>query len=180
MAVQFQRTAACDGWRNRTGDPSMTILNPLQQTLKDITLYSSRFYDIDNHYINVVMPSAATNSFKIDGATKTFTAVPNNANYSYSRFSVSAGNHRLTASAGFIATAYGEGRYESYGYAAGANVKDLTAVASVSNSTQNLFSQGRPLFLTRFVWKSLWYLIQTLLIFFVFSMVIVLLVLFRR
>lgn len=147
MAVQFQRTASCDGWRNRTGDPSMTILNPLEQTLKDITLYSSRFYDIDNHYINVVIPSAATSTFKIDGSSKSFTTVPNNANYSYARLSVSAGNHRLTASAGFIATAYGEGRYESYGYAAGANVKDLTATASVSNSTQNLISStciGRP------------------------------------
>ena len=147
MAVQFQRTASCDGWRNRTGDPSMTILNPLEQTLKDITLYSSRFYDIDNHYINVVIPSAASSTFRVDGASKTFTAVPNNSNYSYSRFSVSAGNHRLTAATGFIATAYGEGRYESYGYAAGANVKDLTASASVSNSTQNLFTTtcvGRP------------------------------------
>ena len=49
--------------------------------------------------------------------------------------------------AGFIATAYGEGRYESYGYAAGANVKDLTATASVANSTLNTISSscvGRP------------------------------------
>ena len=147
MAVQFQRTASCDGWRNRTGDPSMTILNPLEQTLKDITLYSSSFYDIDNHYINVVIPTSAKSTFTVDGVGKTFTAVPNNANYSYTRFSVTAGNHRLKAAAGFIATAYGEGRYESYGYAAGANVKDLTATASVANSTLNTISSscvGRP------------------------------------
>ena len=136
MAVQYQRTARCDGGRNSLGDPSMTILNPLEQTLKDITVYSSSFFDIDNHYINIVMPSFASSTFRIDGATASFTSVPNNTYYSYARISVSSGNHRLTANEGFIATAYGEGRYESYGYAAGANVKDLTAVAEVANSTQ--------------------------------------------
>lgn len=148
MAVQFQRTASCDGgFGSNLGDPSMTVLNPLEQTLKDITLYSSQYYDIDNHYINVVIPTSATSTFTVDGASKSFTTVPNNANYSYSRFQVSAGTHRLKAAAGFIATAYGEGRYESYGYAAGANIKDLTAKASVSNSTQNTISAtclGRP------------------------------------
>ncbi|PCJ67323.1 MAG: hypothetical protein COA58_03105 [Bacteroidetes bacterium] len=137
MAAQFQRTSKCDGGGNRVGDPSMTILNPLEQTLKDITLYSSQYFDIDNHYINIVIPTWAKNSFTVDGSTATFTAVPANGAYSYARLSVSAGNHRLKADEGFIATAYGEGRYESYGYAAGANVKDLTAVAKVSNSAQN-------------------------------------------
>jgi len=140
MAVQYQRSSGCDPssgfWPNRTGDPSMTVLNPLEQTLTDITVYSSEFYDIDNHYINVVIPTYASSSFRIDGNTVTFTTVPGNGSYSYTRISVSKGNHRLTASVGFIATAYGEGRYESYGYAAGANVIDLTAQAKVVNSTQ--------------------------------------------
>ena len=134
LVAQFQKTAKCDGGGNNVGDPSMTILNPLEQTLKDITLYSSRFYDIDNHYINVVIPAAGASSFRIDGNAVTFSPVPRNAQYSYARLSVTAGNHRLTANQGFIATAYGEGQYESYGYAAGANVKDLTAVADVANS----------------------------------------------
>lgn len=137
MAVQYQRTARCDGGGNSTGDPSMTVLNPLEQTLKDITLYSSEFADIDNHYINVVIPSFGASSFRIDGNSATFTSVPGNGAFSYTRISVSKGNHRLTANVGFIATAYGEGRYESYGYAAGANVIDLTAQAKVANSTQN-------------------------------------------
>jgi len=137
MAVQYQRTARCDGSSNRIGDPSMTVLNPLEQTLNDITVYSSRYYDIDNHYINVVIPAWAATSFRIDGNAVTFTGVPGNATYSYAKITVTAGNHRLKADAGFIATAYGEGEYESYGYAAGANVRDLTAVASVTNSAKN-------------------------------------------
>lgn len=136
MVAQYQRTARCDG-NNTIGDPSMTILNPLEQTLTDITVYSSSFFDIDNHYINVVIPAWAASSFRIDGNSATFTGVPGNTQYSYARLSVSAGNHRLKADGGFIATAYGEGQYESYGYAAGANVKDLTAVASVTNSAKN-------------------------------------------
>ena len=137
MAVQYQRTAKCDGGGNRTGDPSMTVLNPLEQTLNDITVYSSRYYDIDNHYINVVIPAWAASSFRIDGSAASFTGVPGNAGYSYAKITVNAGNHRLKADGGFIATAYGEGQYESYGYAAGANVRDLTAVASVTNSVKN-------------------------------------------
>ena len=136
MVAQFQQQARCDGSRNRIGDPSMTILNPLEQTLKDITLYSSSFFDIDDHHINIVIPTFYKSSFKLDGASVTFAPVPRKTSYSYARVNVTPGNHRLTADAGFIATAYGKGEFESYGYAAGANVKDLTAVASVGNSTQ--------------------------------------------
>ncbi|MBT8327904.1 MAG: PKD domain-containing protein, partial [Bacteroidia bacterium] len=135
MAAQFQKTSRCDG-QNRVGDPSMTILNPLEQTLKDITLYSSQYYDIDNHYINVVIPTNAASSFRLDGNAQSFTTVPFNANYSYARLTVTNGNHRLTANQGFVATAYGEGEFESYGYAAGANVKDLTATIKMANSSQ--------------------------------------------
>lgn len=134
--AQFQKTAKCDGGGNTIGDPSMTILNPLEQTLKDITLYSSRYYDIDNHYINVVIPTYAASSFRIDGNTASFSTVPGFNSQSFARISVSSGTHRLTATTGFVATAFGEGAYESYGYAAGANVKDLTASIAVANSAQ--------------------------------------------
>ena len=134
--AQFQKTSKCDGSGNIVGDPSMTILNPLEQTLKDITLYSSKFFDIDNHYINVVIPTHATSSFRIDGNSASFSTVPGFASQSFTRLTVSSGTHRLTATTGFVATAYGEGNYESYGYAAGANVKDLTASIAVTNSAQ--------------------------------------------
>ena len=135
--AQFQKTSKCDASGNIVGDPSMTILNPLEQTLKDITLYSSKYFDIDNHYINVVIPTYATSSFRIDGNTASFSTVPGFTSQSFARISVSSGTHRLTATTGFVATAYGEGDYESYGYAAGANVKDLTASIAVTNSAQN-------------------------------------------
>ncbi len=109
LVAQFQKTAGCDGGGNFTGDPSMTILNPLEQTLKKVTLYSSEYFNIDNHYINIVIPAYAASSFTVDGASASFTSVPRNSQYSYARIQVSKGNHRLKADAGFIATAYGEG-----------------------------------------------------------------------
>ncbi|MEZ4844273.1 MAG: PKD domain-containing protein [Bacteroidia bacterium] len=133
MVAQYQTSQKCGG----KGDPSMTILSPLEQTLKNITVYSSEYEDIIDHYINVIMPTAYTSTFKIDGSSATFTPVPKKNSYSYAQIKVTKGNHQLKADVGFLAIAYGFGDYESYGYSAGANVKDLTAQIKLKNSAQN-------------------------------------------
>jgi gliding motility-associated-like protein len=135
--AQYQQTQNCT---NGKGDPSMTILSPLAQTLKDIVVYSSQYEDIDDHYINVIIPTFAASTFTIDGNSASFSTVPRNPNYSYAQITTTKGNHRLKASEGFIAVAYGFGDYESYGYSAGANVKDLRATIELSNS--RLKSEG--------------------------------------
>jgi gliding motility-associated-like protein len=136
--AQYQITQACT---NGNGDPSMTILSPLAQTLKDIVVYNSQYEDIDDQFINVIIPSYAKGSFRIDGNSVNFTTVQRNPNYSYAQISTTDGNHRLTADEGFIAVAYGFGGYESYGYSAGANVKDLSATIELANSV--LGSEGK-------------------------------------
>lgn len=135
MVAQYQQSQRCNG--NNTGDPSMTILNPVEQTLKKISVYSSEYEDIDDHYINVIIPNSGIPSFRIDGKTASFTKCKRIQSYSYARIDVSSGNHELSSNVGFNAVAYGFGSYESYGYSAGANVKDLRAVAELTNSTQN-------------------------------------------
>jgi gliding motility-associated-like protein len=130
--AQFQESQKCGG----TGDPSMTILNPIEQTLKQITVYSSEYEDIDDHYINVIIPTKYASSFRIDSKTVSWTKVPKLNSHSYARIDVNQGNHRMSADGGFNAIAYGFGRYESYGYAAGANVKDLTAQLELVNSAE--------------------------------------------
>lgn len=132
MVAQYSKTQSCSGGQS---DPSMTIINPVEQTLKNITLYSSRYEAIKTHYINVVIPAKAASSFRIDGKSVTFSAVKPNTQYSYAQISVNEGNHVLSADEGFVATAYGFGQYESYGYAAGANVRDLTAKIELANSS---------------------------------------------
>ncbi|MBD1397759.1 gliding motility-associated C-terminal domain-containing protein [Pontibacter sp. JH31] len=129
--AQYARTQNCD---NVTGDPEMILVNPIEQTLEDITLYSSPFFQITGHYINIVMKTADTPGFRLDGMPVTFIPVSANPVYSYAQVTVSAGNHRLTASAGFNAIAYGFGNVESYGYSAGANIKSLEQYISADQS----------------------------------------------
>ncbi|WP_040626783.1 PKD domain-containing protein [Mucilaginibacter paludis] len=63
-----------------------------------------------------------------------FTAVPNITGYSYGQFSVAKGaTHVLSANQGFNAIAYEFGEHESYGYAAGTNVKNLNEYVQFLN-----------------------------------------------
>lgn len=132
MLAQYPRSQGCD---KVTGDPEMIILTPVEQTLKDITLYSSPYYKITGHYINIFMKTAGTGSFTIDGQPAQFTPVAGNPEYSYSRITVAMGNHRLKADSGFNALAYGFGNVESYGYSAGANIKNLNHYITFSSET---------------------------------------------
>lgn len=127
--AQFQVTQLCGG----LGDPSMTILSPVQQTLKKITLYSSEYEDIDDNYINVIMPTADTSTFKIDGKKVPFKTVAPLPAYSYAQIDVNSGNQTLEADEGFLAIAYGFGTVESYGYSAGANVTNLNQFISLDD-----------------------------------------------
>jgi gliding motility-associated-like protein len=64
----------------------------------------------------------------LDGSsiTASFSPVSFNTAYSYAQITTTAGSHVLQADSGFLAYVYGLGMAESYGYAAGANLKDLT------------------------------------------------------
>lgn len=132
----------CATQAETNGDPEMIFLNPLEQTLKTITMFSSGKYLIRTHFINVVMPTGDVASFKLDGidASGQFAAVPGVAGYSYAQLSVTEGIHNLSANGGFNAIAYGFGQAESYGYAAGANLvsKGIEAV----NGSQKTTSTG--------------------------------------
>jgi gliding motility-associated-like protein len=109
------------------GDPEMIYINPLEQNIDQVTLYSPFEYKITQSYINVVIPTSAAASFVLDGTAPPggFTAVPTNPAYSYGQFNVSSSTHNISANSGFNAIAYGFGQDESYGYAAGTNVKNL-------------------------------------------------------
>ena len=116
------------------GDPSMIMLTPIEQTLEDIVLYSASRQRITKNFINVVIPTTGVSSFRLDGTAVSFTQVPSYTAYSYAQLSVSSGNHRLTSDVGFNAIAYGFGSYESYGYAAGANIKNRAVYIDLANT----------------------------------------------
>lgn len=143
--VQYQISQGCDpanaGFNNNTaphpGDPEMTVLNPVEQTLSKITLYSALqnqtnpATNIREHYINVIIKDEFKASFTINGLAPlgTFISITGSG-YSYLQEDVTARSaanptHTLMADGGFSAIAYGYGGVESYGYLAGADAKNL-------------------------------------------------------
>lgn len=117
------------------GDPEMIYLNPIEQIINNVTLYSPTAYRILQSYINVIIAAAAAPSFTIDGAKPAagFKAVPGNSAYAYGQFPVSSGTHNIKASDGFNAIAYGFGNAESYGYSAGTNLKNLNEFVQIKS-----------------------------------------------
>lgn len=122
------------------GDPEMIYLNPVEQTINRVTLNSmqpSSGTNINTHFINVVMTNhpSAIQSFKIDGVSysSSFSPVLQDNGYAYARIEVNKGAHTITCDSGFNAIAYGFGEYESYGYSAGSNLKDLYQYATIEN-----------------------------------------------
>lgn len=142
--AQFSLTQNCDGG---FGDPDMIFLNPVEQSISDITVFLSAKQAITDQNINVFIKDEGTSlsSFKINGANVTasaFTKVAN-SNYAYlqQQFVVSSGNSssiRLTSDSGFNAICYGFGSAESYGYSAGTNIIDLNPPVTIQNQFPNI------------------------------------------
>ncbi|MDB5252489.1 MAG: hypothetical protein JWP27_1658 [Flaviaesturariibacter sp.] len=139
---QYLITSNCDGVNS---DPEMVALNPIEQTLNDITVMSARAdltppsTNITKHYLNIIFKTATFSSLQVDGAAPTATpvAIPS-TQYSYIQQDVTTSTavnpaHRITSDSGFICIAYGYGSVESYGYNAGSNIKDLYQFISIEN-----------------------------------------------
>lgn len=142
----------CESNDEPAGDPEMIYLTPIEQGIDHVTLYSTGYYNIIQSYINVVIPSTGVSSFTLDGQSYTsFTPVGANTAYSYAQIPVSSGpgsqsgtggtigsgTHHIQAAVPFNAIAYGFGMAESYGYAAGTNLKNLNEFIALQESQSN-------------------------------------------
>ncbi len=129
MVAQYITTAGTCGnnFIGGSGDPEMIYLSPVEQTIDEVIVNSTPHYNITEHWINVIIKTAAVPSFRVTGALggNVFFPHPQDPGFSYAQIGVSAGPHTLTADSGFNAIAYGYGNAESYGYNAGTNLKDL-------------------------------------------------------
>ncbi|MGB8194747.1 MAG: PKD domain-containing protein [Chitinophagaceae bacterium] len=143
QVAQYFTTQGCSG-NPLPGDPEMIYLNPIEQTISNVTLFSSPFFQIDYHALNIVIKNSGTSltSMKLDGASigGLFSPVTQDPTYSYAKVQVAPGTHTLTSDSGFNAIAYGFGNAESYGYSAGTNLKDLYQFINIQNdySTVNI------------------------------------------
>lgn len=138
IVAQYLTTSGCSG-NVGLGDPEMIYLNPVEQTISNVTLNSMQpaaSTNINEHHLNVVLKNvpALINSFKVDGlAAGPFSVLASNPSYAYAQLTVNKGTHTLTCDSGFNAISYGFGNAESYGYSAGTNLKDLYQFVSIQN-----------------------------------------------
>lgn len=120
------------------GDPEMVILNPIEFSIKTVTVFSSDLERILEKYLNILIKTNKANTFKVNDVAPNVTWTPlsgNNA-YSFAQIPVSANSLTLTAEDGFNAIAYGFGSAESYSYSAGTNLSSnnyLTVVNQLRN-----------------------------------------------
>src|SRR5215203_2829058 len=139
--AQYFTTQGCPNGNPAPFDPDMIMLNPVEQNINSVTLVSSNLAAPSNqqHHLHVIMRNGGTgiSSFKLDGnpvSPASWVTHPGDPTYSYLYLpNVAQGYHKLTSDSGFNALAYGYADAESYGYSAGANVKDLYQFVSIIN-----------------------------------------------
>jgi hypothetical protein len=128
-AYQFAKGKACTG----EGDPLMLNIFPLKQSIRSLTFASISSALITSHYAQVITKTSGTGTFKLNGTpvpAASFTKVPADTSYSVARISCAAGSNTLTTTGDFVAYIYGMGNAESYGYAVGGNMKDLSEITT--------------------------------------------------
>lgn len=127
--AQYAVGSNCSG--HFLGDPSMVMLNSIEQTRDTVTLFNSQFEAITQNFINIVALTEDTASVLFDGQKLTdrgvvFRSIGNNARYAFARIQVGAGAHTIiSGGCGVIATAYGYGEVESYAYGGGASFNPI-------------------------------------------------------
>ena len=130
LVAQFTVGQNCNG--HNIGDPSMVLLNSIEQTRDTVTLYNSRFQNIQENYINVIVQTIDMDLVYFDGQLlndlSPFQQVGSNDDYSYAQIKVNTGAHTITSQGcGVIATAYGYGEVESYAYSGGASFSPINS-----------------------------------------------------
>ncbi len=130
QVAQYLVGSECNG--HYYGDPSMVLLNSVEQTRESVTLFNSSYQNISENYINVIVATNDLEFVELDGAelpaSASINSVGLNNEFSVVQLQVSAGSHTINSSAcGVIATAYGYGEVESYAYSGGASFSPINA-----------------------------------------------------
>ncbi|TFV94107.1 PKD domain-containing protein [Algoriphagus kandeliae] len=112
------------------GDPSLFLLSPNSQRLKNITFSTGKLIGSFNqsieHFLTILVPSGSEgetllNRVNVGGQFQPALAT----GFSYARIKVPFGVNTLSNPEGFIAYVYGSGSIESYGFAVGASLENV-------------------------------------------------------
>lgn len=112
------------------GDPSLFLLSPNSQRLKNITFSTGKLIGSFNqsieHFLTVLVPSGSEGEVVLNGVNigNQFQAALSTG-FSYARIKIPFGVNSLSNPDGFIAYVYGSGSIESYGFAVGASLENV-------------------------------------------------------
>jgi gliding motility-associated-like protein len=142
------------------GDPEMTILNPIEQTLSDITVFSKLNSvpgvrtNILKYYLNIIIRTADASDLTVNNiAVSNLKKIDNEYSYAVLDVTSSQDQNRIKASGGFVAIAYGYGNVESYAYLAGADVRNLFQNISANTQSAKIITSGCSNAAPKFVLK---------------------------
>jgi gliding motility-associated-like protein len=147
------------------GDPEMTILNPIEQTLSDITVFSKLNSvtgvrtNILKYYLNIIIRTADAADLTVNNvAVSNLKKIDNEYSYAVLDVTGSQDQNRIKASGGFVAIAYGYGPVESYAYLAGADVRNLFQNISANGKSAKIITIGcsnaAPKFILKLPYQS--------------------------
>lgn len=122
--MQYAQGVLCS---DPTGDPMAIQMFPIDQVIENITFNCFATPLVNNYWTNIVVETANVGGVVLDGnnVSGSFNPVPTNTAYSFARINIAQGNHTLNAPGGALVTVYGWGNAESFGYCAGASIKNL-------------------------------------------------------
>ena len=122
--MQYAQGLQCS---DPTGDPMAIQIFPIDQVIENITFNCFATPLVNNYWTNIVVETANVGGVILDGnnVSGNFNPVPSNPTYSFAQINLAQGNHTLNAPGGALVTVYGWGNAESFGYCAGASIKNL-------------------------------------------------------
>ena len=133
--IETSKPAACylyveGAEENKIGDPSSVQINPIEQSLSDITFATFQRNVSRTHYINIITTKEGATEAKLNGKNINgkFQKLTGNNSLYYAQIRINHGVHRLTTTKdGFSGYVYGIGYCESYAYSIGSATMDLEA-----------------------------------------------------
>ncbi|BAV09117.1 gliding motility-associated C-terminal domain-containing protein [Filimonas lacunae] len=122
------------------GDPEMIYLSPIDQAVKNISFLSSNKGSVETDYLTLIIPDSGLASLKINGALRAYTttyAHPRLAGYTVvvRKWRAVNGQYTVESDAAFTAITYGLGNYDSYGFNAGTNIRNVSGMPVIKNSS---------------------------------------------
>lgn len=118
-------------------DPFYIVIPPVELATSGAIFGAYAMPLTTDYYLNLVTKTSNINGITLDGSAvpgASFSPVSGNPNYSFAPLTITQGTHILASACTFVATAYGFGQYESYGYLAGANLFNLADPQLVFNT----------------------------------------------